>query len=322
MSSFRSSLAYDINALLDYREALGYSRKSQATSFKNLDAFMANTYPEISTLTKEAVLEWLEEYPGEISKKSSAVRLLGKFMQATGKDSYVLYDSYAKSSAIKQPAYIFTDDELSALFLAVDKTKPSKKEPFLNEILPILYRLIYTCGLRPNEGRELMCKNVNLKTGEILITNTKHKKERLVVMSKDVLAMCRSYNKIRKIFARGNEYFFPSFDSKGCFTNYQIGWYLRDAWHRANPAIAKENLPNIRVYDLRHRFASATLIRWLDSGQPLRSKLAYLRAYMGHNKLSDTAYYIHLLPENLAKSAGIDWNGLDEMIPEVVSWER
>lgn len=242
-------------------------------------------------------------------------------MRAVGKDAYVLYSGYMKEPT-RHPAYIFSDGELNALFNAVDATKGTNNEPFLHEIAPVLYRLIYTCGLRPNEGRELKRENVNLKTGEILITNTKWKKERLVVMSNDMLSMCRLYDDRRKIFARGSEYFFPSWERGGSFGNYQLGSYLRDAWKRANPNVEKDSLPNIRVYDLRHRFASAVLIRWLDSGQPLSAKLAYLRAYMGHNSLSETAYYIHLLPENLVKSAGIDWSAFDEMIPEVASWEE
>jgi integrase len=182
--------------------------------------------------------------------------------------------------------------------------------------------LIYTCGLRPNEGRELKREDINLKTGEILITNTKWKKERLVVMSNDMLAMCRAYDQRREIFARDSVYFFPSWDGGGAFGTYQIGNYLREAWKRANPEALSAQLPVIRVYDLRHRFASAVLIRWLDSAQPLSAKLTYLRAYMGHNSLSETAYYIHLLPENLVKSVGIDWASFDEMIPEVVAWEE
>ena len=43
----------------------------------------------------------------------------------------------------------------------------------MDEMAPVLYRLIYTCGLRPREGRELKTENINLKTGEILIVQTK-----------------------------------------------------------------------------------------------------------------------------------------------------
>jgi hypothetical protein len=38
---------------------------------------------------------------------------------------------------------------------------------------------------------------------------------------------------------------------------------------------------------------------------------------MGHADLSATEYYVHLLPENLMKSAGINWEFLEGVIPEV-----
>jgi len=49
--------------------------------------------------------------------------------------------------------------------------------------------------------------------------------------------------------------------------------------------------------------------------------LPYLQAYMGHETLAATAYYIHLLPEKLVKSSGIDWEALHELIPEVSVWQ-
>jgi hypothetical protein len=45
--------------------------------------------------------------------------------------------------------------------------------------------------------------------------------------------------------------------------------------------------------------------------------LPYLRAYMGHDSLSETAYYIHILPENLVKTTAIDWDAFNSMLPEV-----
>jgi integrase len=90
----------------------------------------------------------------------------------------------------------------------------------------------------------------------------------------------------------------------------------------ANPNMHTDDLPHVRVYNLRHRFASAVLNRWLDEGRDLYAMLPYLRAYMGHGTLSETAYYIHILPENLRKSPGIDWRVFDEMIPEVEEWRR
>lgn len=42
---------------------------------------------------------------------------------------------------------------------------------------------------------------------------------------------------------------------------------------------------------------------------------------MGHKTLAQMAYYIHLLPENLLKSKGIEWDRLNDVIPEAEEWE-
>lgn len=73
---------------------------------------------------------------------------------------------------------------------------------------------------------------------------------------------------------------------------------------------------------LRHRFATAVLNRWLDEKKELSSRLPYLQTYMGHKDWEATAYYIHLLPEKLVKSAGIDWEAMNRLIPRVELWEK
>jgi integrase len=75
--------------------------------------------------------------------------------------------------------------------------------------------------------------------------------------------------------------------------------------------------PRIRVYDFRHRFASACLYRWLDNGDNLLSKLPYLCTFMGHKSYNETAEYIHLLPENLIKSPGVKWEAFENMFPDI-----
>jgi integrase len=90
--------------------------------------------------------------------------------------------------------YIFTDSELTSLFAVIDTLPATKSEPFLNEMLPTLFRLTYTCALRPNKSRELLRKNVDFGTGEILITHTKHDKEHYIVKPDDMLKRMRDYN--------------------------------------------------------------------------------------------------------------------------------
>ena len=134
--------------------------------------------------------------------------------------------------------YIFTDEELRRLFSAIDRIRPTVTEPFIHVIAPVLFRLIYTCGLRPNEGRELKCENVHLDTGEILVTNTKKKKERIVVMSRDMRSLMRPYLVERAAFGQGNDYWFPSAKGGPLTSEFQTRIF-KNAWAEANPGDRK-----------------------------------------------------------------------------------
>lgn len=318
MNNFKSKFAPMITAMLEYRVALGLSEKTSSAQLKHFDSYCTGSRPECNEISKELVFDWLGELLESgvinISSYAGAVRNLAEYMNAVGQPAYVLPPGfYPYKSGFT--AYVFSNVELSVLFAAIDSLPMNPKS---NEsiVAPVLFRLIYTCGLRPNEGRELRRKNVNLNSGELKIVETKKKKERLVVMSPDMLNLCRQFD---SVLSAEREYFFPQANGKA-YTSSQLDALIKKCWRNANPGT--ENLPNIRTYDLRHRFASARLNRWLDEGANLNNKLIYLMAYMGHNHISETKYYVHILPENLVKSAGVDWNALNDVIPEVSRWRQ
>lgn len=182
------------------------------------------------------------------------------------------------------------------------------------------FRLTYTCGVRPQESRTLKRINVDLNSGEIRIVNSKWNRSRTVIMSDEMLTLARKYATKRDIKFPESEYFFPT-NSGGLHTAAHMAYRFKKFYAASRPDIPKELLPAVRVYDLRHRFATAVLNKWLDEKIDINARLPYLQAYMGHKNISSTAYYIHLLPENLTKSAGVDWKHLNAMIPEVEPWE-
>lgn len=87
-------------------------------------------------------------------------------------------------------------------------------------------------------------------------------------------------------------------------------WHFSKAW-RKSTLFSRGNKP--RPYDLRHNFATRTLMRWIDEGRDVMALMPYLSTYMGHVSLEETLYYIHLLPERLKSSPGIDWKMLDDI---------
>ncbi len=215
--------------------------------------------------------------------------------------------------------YIFTDDELEKFFHEADCNKSGTV--FEQMKFCTYFRLTYTCGLRPQESRTLKRINVDLNSGEIRIVNSKWNRSRTVIMSDEMLTLARKYATKRDIKFPESEYFFPT-NSGGLHTAAHMAYRFKKFYAASHPDIPKELLPAVRVYDLRHRFATAVLNKWLDEKIDINARLPYLQAYMGHKNISSTAYYIHLLPENLTKSPGVDWKHLNAMIPEVEPWEE
>ena len=213
--------------------------------------------------------------------------------------------------------YIFTDKELVNLFSASDCVVPTPNSPNREMIIPVIFRLIYFCGLRPNEGRELLRKDVDLNEGTIIIRKNKSNRERKIPLSEDIKQLCKKYNNQLEIFQPNSDYFFPSpkgkhYSKKWLSTQFNALWQNVKSTTHSQP---------VRAYDLRHRYATAVMMKWLDEKVDLSAMLPYLSAYMGHVNFSDTAYYIHLLPENLLQTDSINWKKLSSLIPRVTEDE-
>ena len=312
MRELGSGFAEQIKKYLDWRGALGYSCGTDGSMLAMFDKYCVEHHPDSAELSRQIVRGWINHKNTSIQNKSTAIRNFAKYLQAQNCAAYELpaYGQLGKKE--KFLPHMFTDSELRALFAAVGKIKPSLTHPHLPVILPALFRLIYSCGLRPNEGRELLRENIDFASGAILIVNAKGKKERTVVMSDDMRKFCVDYDEQREKFAGVNPYFFPS-DNGGVYTSKVIQQWFRDCWAAANPEAPESSLPRVRVYDLRHVFATTALTRWVESGANLQAKLAYLQAYMGHETIDETLYYVHLLPETLLSDG--NW----ETLPEGVS---
>ena len=314
MSNKRFWLEQDIEGFLVFQESLGYRRISYEPQLHTFLSFVRRTHPQSKSLTQELIIEYLDQETSDLYKKASALRLFGRYLTAIGKDSYIIPESMYRTPQVNSP-HIFSDQELHDLFRGIDSI--DQERGWIASAAPVLFRLIYTCCLRPKEGRELKRTQINFETGEIFIENSKKKKDRTVVMSDDMLNLCRSFDGKRSAAGINSEYFFAKLDGEP-FSEYVINRTFITCWKKSAGLKPTDRHPgNIRVYCLRHRFATAVIHRWLDEKQDLRSKLPYLQEYMGHDRLTDTVYYLHLLPENLLKSAGIDWETFDALIPEV-----
>lgn len=314
---FNSALKSDFCSFIQFRESLSRNTRSTISHITNLDRYICENHPDETELSDTIVLGWLtprsDENAATVNDRASFIRVLATYLCSIGRNAYVLPLHFSSSRRRPLP-YLFTDNELGCLFHAIDTD--NSIPIFQGCILSTLLRLIYTCGLRPSEGLCILRENVNLSTGEIHLIRTKNHKDRIVVMSDDMLKLANRYARIRDAAYPDSDYFFPAPSGK----HYSSSWLadkFRGYFLKVHSEDDPQEIPRARVYDLRHLFASQCLIRWLDADIDLNVMLPYLRTFMGHKTMEETEYYIHILPESLTASKAIDFDAMALIIPEV-----
>lgn len=314
---FSSHFAMHMDDFIRFKEALGYSKNSYAKFLVHFDRFCRSTFPKETALTKELLMRWARLHPNEnangLKRRMVALREFGKYLNAIEIEAYVIPSEMIGAFKPFFP-YLYSDEELYAFFAAADAMTSHKLSPYRQYVVPVIFRLLYCCGLRPNEVRLIQCSDIDLETGRIHIRDTKIHKERTVAMSPDMLSLCRKYDTGMRSIQKNRDYFFPHPDG----TAYSASWVQDQfwkCWKNAGILQFRETTP--RVYDFRHNYATRILMKWVEEGRDLYTWLPYLSTYMGHSAFSSTAYYIHLLPERLMKTSAIDWARFSELIPEV-----
>lgn len=294
--------------MMKYRQSIGYATATYRSSVPPFINFCVKNHPLSARITQEMVDEWLAYYPYTVNSKAAFISLLReytKYLNFLGYDDYIPDDNYVVKRIAFNP-YLFTDDELFGLFKTIDsyigKTCGKRYQPEV--VLPVYSRLLYCCGLHPQEPPAIRTEDVDLVTGDVYIRQSKRHKDRHIIMSDDMRALCQKYDYV----AGKRQWFFQKWDG----TPYETSWY-NQVWRNliSKSGISWKGTP--RPYDLRHAFASRNIIRWINSGKDVMELLPYLSAYMGHSELTSTLYYIHLLPESLRKSKAVDWDLLSQV---------
>ena len=322
--TFQSCYKDSINGYLEFRKALGFSAEARLTYLRRFDRYCMDNKITSDTLTKEIIDAWLkdEQEKGYIDMcgRATVMRPFTKYLKGIGVSAYIIPSHLYRDKRTFVP-YVLSTKELVAFVSAADQLESWHcGDRFASFVAPVIFRLLYTSGLRPQEACNLVDTDVNLDNGEILIRVNKSRKERIIVVSDDMLRLLNEYVAQRtNIFVR-TPYFFPRIDGRK-YTAQQLGAVCDRCWEIANPNLPHSLLPPLRPYDFRHTFASSVLQKWINEGADLFTMLPYLRTYMGHEHFEDTAYYIHILPERLMASPGVTWDAIDAVAPEVSIWD-
>jgi len=305
MNTFTSNFAPHIEAMLEWRTSLGHSLRDMRNAMAGFDRFCSSHHPGETVLTRELATAWCRDTATGTwgAYRSRAVREFGKYLQLAGVDAFIVPSAWIASPTRGLP-HMFTDEELAAFFRAADSFDAEYRSPFREYTIPVIFRLILGAGLRPPEARRLRRRDVDADDAMVMIERSKRNKDRHVPVSGDLAGLLARFDHLADMRRPDREWFFE--DQHGC--QYSPSWLIA-SYHRCCEragGIAPASTP----YTLRHNYATRTLMRWVEEGKDIEAWLPYLAAYMGHQKYSSTAWYVHLLPERLAatgltRAAGI-----------------
>ena len=310
-SIFESNFAKFLEDMINFKTALGHKMKSYKWYLLNFDKFCCKHFPNESILTSKLALSWCNA-TGEKSKSGyrfHIIREFGKYLVANGVEAYVIPSTLIPKPKVDIP-YILTDEELINFFKATDRILHNSRSPLLEYTIPVIFRLQYACGLRPQEVRLLKLNNFDFEHNTIYIEDSKWCKDRRLSVTYDIMNLCHKYNTIANTIIPNREYFFQSPNGKA----YSHGWLTAKfhyCWEMSGNSTDKGSCV---PYDLRHNFATRTLHKWVEQKLDINEYIPYLSAYMGHASFSSTFYYIHLLPEKLSC---MDFTRCNNIIPEV-----
>jgi len=320
MRAYLSSLGGYIAGLIEQKQACGYIYEFEAYILKLFDQFCLDRNHRPETITRELVMEWAIQRPGEgknyRNQRVSFVRQLALYIQSLGKSVYI--PRYFASETVTVP-HILSFAELRSFFAVVDAYMPP--QPSLHRLVPtyqVLFRLFYCCGLRLSEGCYLQRRCVDLEKGVFRILQSKGNKDRLVLLADDVCTMCRRYDELMQDIVSDREWFFPGWYLDRAILKNSVDKKFGEFWSRTPFADKVDKKPTVQ--SLRHTFVVNKMNEWMERDMDTGVMMPYLSRYLGHSSITETQYYYHTI-ENVFPCVRRHDIYSQNIIPAVVTYE-
>lgn len=298
---FKSNFASLIDKFILQKRALGYKYETEELVLSRFDTFCYDKYPSSVVIDEKIVTEWIKKpyvKTSTLENNLYPISELVKFIQREGMYAYQPPKGILPKSKRYIP-YIFSDEEVKRLFIAIDECHYHIEVPFRHLVMPLFFRTLYACGLRVSEARLLRVCDVNIDDGILTLVFTKNGRQRLIPLSKGLHKLYKEYAvKVHQI-SSSEDPFFPGYMGKPMTTGNIEKNFRKFLWKAgiSHPGRTKEGEQGAPcIHSWRHTFAIKCLRKWIREGKDVNAYLSVLQSYLGHADYSDTAYYLRFTP--------------------------
>lgn len=295
--SFKSALCDYLKSFILEKQVCGCRFTSQIGLYRSFDRFLSASGLTNIELPKSIVDQWTTKQPQEsvrsCQQRINLTRGFSLYLNHMGVSAYVPARGVAIYRLDFTP-YIFSHDEIGRFIAAADRLKKNFVSPFRHLIIPIIFRLLYGCGMRVNEVLRLKCEDIDLDAAIITVREGKFRKDRLVPVASSTVQRMREYAATAGIHDPTAFFFQVSDGSR--YDMRTIYGYFRRFLRECNISHGGRGI-GPRMHDLRHTFAVHRLELWYREGADLNAMLPVLAVYLGHQRMTGTQRYLRLTPD-------------------------
>jgi integrase/recombinase XerD len=293
-----NTLRQAVRDYLTMRRSLGYKLQGAGKGLFDFVAFMEEH--RAPYITHSLALAWARQpsgvQPDEWARRLSYVRMFARYRSAEDPRTQIPPAGLLPYRPKRARPYLYSDKEIKDLLYAA--LQLSSNEGLRPWTYHCLFGLLSVSGLRVGEAQNLELQDVDLRAGVLTIRGAKFGKSRLVPVHASTRKVLADYIIRReRIWARRpvSSYLFVS-----GWGNRLDGGDIRRTFYALSRQIGLRGPSDShgpRLHDMRHGFASKTLLRWYRAGENAERRLPILSAYLGHVHWSDTFWYLSALPE-------------------------
>lgn len=272
------------------------------------DRFLARSYPEATTITKEILHVWFASFehlrPSSQGRYRTATFQICKFLRRRDASTALREDILLSRLRPDFHPHIFTSEEIARLLRAAGELSPTKIEPLRPWSMQLVVTLLYTAGLRIGEVIRFQLRDYEAGAATLVIRETKFAKTRMIALSASARKVVDEYLVRRRDLGLSCEPLDPlrccPSNRPPCLGSVQAALVrvmrdcdLKPMRGRCGP----------RIHDIRHSFAVHRVLEWYRGGEDVQLLLPRLVTYMGHRGLESTQRYLSLTPAVLVEAS-------------------
>jgi integrase len=317
---FSSVFAKEIYDYVRLLSEIGRHLRAVKCALRSLDKYLVKLELDEKSLPEQIVSDWLKTLNISAKTKScyiSCIKGFAKYLVSI--DIYASCPEYPIEKSEYIP-YVFSDAEICQLFDAADNRIGESMATRSNLIFPILFRILYGCGLRINECCWLRWKDVDLDNGVLTILEAKNQKQRLVPMDHSLTETLKSYRIFVSCQKICGDYLFESDRNPGKpFQAQSFGYWFEKVLGKTDIKYIKpaQQQRGICPHCLRHTFTLKSFLKHEDNGERYDDYAPFLAEYLGHDGPVETEVYLRSNYTVYTKSHKRVNDAIGNLFPEV-----